>query len=137
MFKKQVSLMLISLKDDPLLANITYKQWLRQACISRNTMVTLGDVTPIELAFGRRPADITAIELMNPAQLTTEALAPERQIEALRSPAMRKFLEAKQSDALQVNSNLVMDHTFLVIKFTIGPKTNQKSNQTVHMEENG
>ena len=33
MFKKQVSLMLISLKDDPLLANITYKQLLRQVCI--------------------------------------------------------------------------------------------------------
>ena len=98
MFKKQVSLMLISLTDDPLLANITYKQLLRQACISRNTMVTHGGVTPIELAFGRRPADITAIELMNPAQLTTEAPAPERQIEALRSLAMRKFLEAKQSD---------------------------------------
>ena len=101
MFKKQVSLMLISLKDDPLLANITYKQLLRQACISRNTMVTHGGVTPIELAFGRRPADITAIELMTPAQLTTEAPAPERQIEALRSLAMRKFLEAKQSDDLR------------------------------------
>ena len=101
MFKKQVSLMLISLKDDPLLANITYKQLLRQACISRNTMVTHGGVTPIELAFGRRPADITAIELRNPAQLTTEAPAPERQIEALRSLAMRKFLEAKQSDDLR------------------------------------
>ena len=96
MFKKQVSL-----KDDPLLANITYKQLLRQACISRNTMVTHGGVTPIELAFGRRPADITAIELMNPAQMTTEAPAPERQIEALRSLAMRKFLEAKQSDDLR------------------------------------
>ena len=94
MFKKQVSLMLISLKDDPLLANITYKQLLRQACISRNTMVTHGGVTPIELAFGR-------IELMNPAQLTTETPAPGRQIEALRSLAMRKFLEAKQSDDLR------------------------------------
>ena len=100
-FKKQVSLMLLSLKDDPLLANITYKQLLRQACISMNTMVTHGGVPPIELAFGRRPADITAIELMNPAQLTTEAPAPERQIEALRSLAMRKFLEAKQSDDLR------------------------------------
>ena len=98
LFKKQVSLMLISLKDDPLLANITYKQLLRQACISRNTMVTHGGVTPIESAFGRRPADITAIENMTPAQLTTEA---HRLIEALRSLAMRKFLEAKQSDDLR------------------------------------
>ena len=98
MLKKQVSLMLVSLKDDPLLANITYKQLLRQACISRNTMVTHGGVRPIEVAFGRRPADITAIENMTPAQLTTET---HRLIEALRSLAMRKFLEAKQSDDLR------------------------------------
>ena len=64
-------------------------------------MVTNGGVTLIELAFGRRPADIMAIELMNPARLTTEAPAPERQIEALRSLAMRNFLEAKQSDDLR------------------------------------
>ena len=71
--------MLISLKEDPLLANITYKQLLRQACMSRNTMVTHRGVRQIELAFGRRPADLTATEHMNPAQLTTEAPAPERQ----------------------------------------------------------
>jgi len=102
-------------------------------------MVTHGGVTPIELAFGRRPADITAIELMNPAQLTTEAPAPERQIEAevagdakvsRRQNSLMTFEET-----LQVNSNSVMDHSFLVTRFTIGPKTNQ--NQTVHMEENG
>ena len=40
-------------------------------------------------------------------------------------------------EILQVNFNLVMDNSFLEIKFTIGPKTNQKSNQTVLMEENG
>jgi len=91
-----------------------------------------------EVAFGRRPADLTAIELMDPAQLTTEAPAPERQTEALRSLAMRKFLGAKQSDDLRrdIASKLVMDHSFLVIKFTSGQKTNQKSNQTVHMGEN-
>ena len=85
MFEKQVSLMLISSKGDPSLANITYKQLCRQACISRNTMVTHGVVTPMELAFGiRRPADLTATENMTPAQLTTEAPAPERQIEAYK-----------------------------------------------------
>ena len=103
MFKKQVSLILISLKNDPLLAIITYKQLLRQACILRNTMVTQHGVISIEFAFGTKPADITAIELVIPAQLTTEAPAPERQIEALRSLAMRKFLEAKQSDDLRRN----------------------------------
>ena len=64
-------------------------------------MIRHGGVTPIELAFRRGPADITAIENMTPAQLTTEAPAPERQIEALRSVAMRKCLEAQQSDDLR------------------------------------
>ena len=64
-------------------------------------MITHGGGTPVELAFGRRPADLTAIENMTPAQLTTEAHAPERQIEALRSLVMRKYLEAKQSDSLR------------------------------------
>ena len=92
--------MLLSLKENPMLSNITYKQLLRQACIARNTMVTSGGVTPIEMAFGRRPADITSLENMTPAQLTSEATAPERQIEALRSLAIRKYLESKQSDDL-------------------------------------
>ena len=90
-FKRQVFMMLTSLKDDPPLANITYPQLLRQACISRNFMFTHGGVTPLELAFGRRPADIAEMENMTPSQLTTEAPAPERQIEALRSLAMRKL----------------------------------------------
>ena len=34
-------------------------------------------------------------------------------------------------ETLQVNSNSVMDHSFLATKFIIGPKTNQKSNQTI------
>ena len=60
---------------------------------------------------------------MNPAQLTTEAPAPERQIEALSSLVMRKFLEAKQSDDLRrdIASKLPLSDGpfFLVTKFTI------------------
>ena len=48
MFKRQVFMMLTSLKDDPLLANFTYRQLVRQACISRNSMITHGGVTPVE-----------------------------------------------------------------------------------------
>eukprot|EP00435_Cladocopium_sp_Y103_P062674 s690_g24.t1 len=101
LFKKQVIPMLASLKDDPLLDNITYRPLLRQACISRNTMITHGGVTPLELAFGRRLANLTAVETMTPAQLSSEAPAPERQLEALRLPARQTFLEAKQSDDLR------------------------------------
>ena len=75
MFKKQVSLMPISLKNHPFLASITYQQLLRQAGASRNTMVTHGGVTPRELAFGRRPADAKAIKgYMTPPQLATEVV---------------------------------------------------------------
>ena len=74
-FKKQVSLTLISLKNHPFLASITYQQLLRQAGASRNTMVTHGGVTPRELAFGRRPADAKAIKgYMTPPQLATEVV---------------------------------------------------------------
>ena len=115
LFKKQVSLMLISLKGDPLLANITYKQVLRQACISRNTMVTHGGVTPVEVAFGRRPANITAIENMTPGQL--KAPAPSYAKSFLRQNNVMTFEET-----LLVNSNSVMDHSFRETRFTIGLK---------------
>lgn len=98
MLKKQVLLMLQALKEDPLLANITYRQLIRQAAIARNSMVTCGGVTPLELAFGRRPADIASAETMTPAQLTSEVPAPEQQVIALRKLAMKKYLEAQAED---------------------------------------
>ena len=64
-------------------------------------MVTFGGVTPMELAFGRRPADLMAPENMNPAQLSAEVPTPEKRIQALRTLAVRKFLEAEQSDDLR------------------------------------
>ena len=101
MFKKQVNLMIQALCEDPILSDITYQQLLRQASIARNSMVTFGGVTPMELLFGRRPADLTTPENMNPAQFSAEVPTPEKRIQALRTLAMKKFLEAKQSDDLR------------------------------------
>ena len=101
MYKKQVTLMLKTIAEDPALGDITYRQLLRQASLAKNSMVTHGGVTPLEMAFGRRPADILSPEAMTPAQLTTEVPTPEKKIDALRTIAMKAYLEAKQSDDLK------------------------------------
>ena len=101
MFNKQVNLMIQALREDPILSDITYQQLLRQASVARNSMITFGGVTPMELAFGRRPADFLVPENMDPAQLSAEVPTPEKRIQALRTLAMKKFLEAKQSDDLR------------------------------------
>ena len=102
MYKKQVTLMLKTIAEDPALGDVTYRQLLRQASLAaKNSMVTHGGVTPLEMAFGRRPADILSPEAMTPAQLTTEVPTPEKKIDALRTIAMKAYLEAKQSDDLK------------------------------------
>ena len=53
-YKKPVTLMVNSLADDPALADVTYRQLVRQACLARNSSVTYGGVTPLEMAFTRR-----------------------------------------------------------------------------------
>ena len=100
-FKKQVNLIIQALREDPIVFDITYQQLLRQASIARNSMVTFGGVTPMELAFGRKPADLMTPENMNPAQISAEVPTPEKRIQALRTLAMKKFLEAKQGDDLR------------------------------------
>ena len=101
MYKKQVTLTLKTIAEDPALGDVTYRQLLRQASLAKNSMVTHGGVTPLEMAFGRRPADILSPEGMTPAQLTTEVPTPEKKIDALRTIAMKAYLEAKQSDDLK------------------------------------
>ena len=80
---------------------VTYRQLLRQASLARKSMVTHGGVTPLEMVFGRRPADLLSPETMTPAQSTSEAPEPQKKIDALRQIAMKSYLEAKQSDDLR------------------------------------
>ena len=65
MFKKQINLVIHTLREDPILSGIIYQQVLRQAASARNSMITFGGVTPMESAFGKRPADAMAPENMN------------------------------------------------------------------------
>ena len=71
-FKRQDNLMIHAVREDPVLSDIINQQLMRQAATSRNSMITFGGVTPMELAFGRRPADVMTPENMNPAQLSAE-----------------------------------------------------------------
>ena len=64
-------------------------------------MVTFGGVTPLEMAFGRRPADLIGVDNADPAQLTAEAPSHEVSIEACRKVAMKAYLEARQSEDLR------------------------------------
>ena len=58
LFKEQVKLTLDSVRADPLCNPFSFRVLLRMACQARNSMVTFGGVTPLEMAFGRRPADV-------------------------------------------------------------------------------
>lgn len=42
-------------------------------------MITNGGITGLEMAFGRRPADLQAAETMTPPQLTSEVPVPQIQ----------------------------------------------------------
>ena len=64
-------------------------------------MATFGGVSPLEMAFGRRPADLLYPENMTPEQLMASLPSPEKNIDALRTLAMKSYLEAKQSDDLR------------------------------------
>ena len=78
MYKKQITLMLKAVTEDPARYEITYRQLLRQASLARNSMVTFGGVSPLEMAFRRRPADLLYPENMTPEQLTASLPSPEK-----------------------------------------------------------
>ena len=80
-----------SFADDPALADVTDRQLVRQACLTRNSSVTYGGVTPLEMAFGRRPADILNLETATPSQLTSDIPTPEKKTEAVRMLATKAY----------------------------------------------
>ena len=53
-------MLLKAVTEHPSRYNITYRQLLGQAFLARNSMVTVtfSGVSPLEMAFGRRPTDL-------------------------------------------------------------------------------
>ena len=101
LFKEQVKLTLDGVRADPLCNPFSFRVLLRMACQARNSMVTFGGVTPLEMAFGRRPADVIGVDNADPAQLTAEVPSHEVTIEATRRVAMKAYLDARQSEDLR------------------------------------
>ena len=101
LFKHQVKLTLDGVRADPLCNPFTFGMLLRMASLARNTMVTFGGVTPLAMAFGRRPPDIIGVDNSDPAQLTSEVPRNEVSVEATRRVAMKAYLEARQSEDLR------------------------------------
>ena len=112
-----MKLMLQALQDgtaDRALESATPRQLVRMACLVRNTSVTYGGKTPLELALGRRPADILDVERSNPQVLTSDLLPSERTAQAVRKLAMKIYLEARQAADLRQD---IASH----LKFDQGP----------------
>ena len=67
-----MKLALDGVRADPLCNPFTFRVLLRMACQARNSLVTFGGVTPLEMAVGRRPADVIGVDNADPAQLAAE-----------------------------------------------------------------
>ena len=81
-------------------------------------LVTYGGVTPLELAFGRRPRDIVTPENSDPAQLTGEPTDVEATAQAVKELAMRACSAARQ--ALDLRRDLAARLNMSEGPFSIG-----------------
>ena len=103
LFKRQVSLMLRAIQERTVhktLASVTYRELLSAAALARNLSVTYGGVCPLELAFGRRPAELIQLDTALPNQLgepTVEDLTAQQ----LRDLSQKTYIEARQSEDIR------------------------------------
>ena len=104
LFKKQWTLMAMSLEGDERFNGVTIRQAVKMtvwAVWARNTQLTISGYSPLEIATGRRPPDLFDVETANPEQLASEP--PEEDIStlALQRLALRAHQEARQAADLR------------------------------------
>ena len=129
LFKKQVNLMVGSLHDGTAhssLTDVTYRSLLKAAALARNSSVTYGGVTPLELAFGRRPTDLIQLDTALPSQLTPEFSQEELSAQQLRDLAKKAYIEARQSDDVRRD---------LAGQFRMSTKTFQVGDRVFYWQE--
>ena len=80
------------------LKKVTYRQLVKAAATVRNQTVTYGGVTPLELAFGRRPADLIQLDVATPTQLTIDRNEEEMTAIQIKQLSKQAFQEARQSE---------------------------------------
>ena len=129
LFKKQGNLMIGSLHDGTAhksLTDITYRSLLKAAALARNSSITYGGVTPLELAFGRRPTDLIQLDTALPSQLTPEFSQEELSAQQLRDLSRKAYIEARQSDDIRRD---------LAGQFRMSTKTFQVGDRVFYWQE--
>ena len=101
LFKKQWTIMAMSLEGDERLNGVTIRQAVKMTAWARNTQLTISGYSPLEIATGRRPPDLFDIETANPEQLTSEPPEEDVSTLALRRLALRAHQEARQAADLR------------------------------------
>ena len=80
------------------LKKVTHRQLVKAAATVRTQTVTYGGVTPEELAFGRRPADLIQLDVATPTQLTIDRNEEELTAIQIKQLSKQAFQEARQSE---------------------------------------
>jgi len=84
--------------DVPGIKSVTVWHVITVATEARNSCVTYGGVTPLEIAFGRKPPDVIDVETMNPEQLSQAAtpfIRRDREAKSLRCKPIWRLVNAK------------------------------------------
>ena len=113
----QLKIMLSSIKAGAApatLKKVTYRQLVKAAATVRNQTVTYGGVTALELAFGRRPADLIQLDVATPTQLTIDRNEEEMTAIQIKQLSKQAFQEAHQSE--DIRQNLRMSSKPLQVK---------------------
>ena len=121
LLKAQLKIMLSSIKAGTApatLKKVTYRQLVKAAATVRNQTVTYGGVTPLELAFGRRPADLIQLDGATPTQLTIDRNEEELTAIQIKQLPKQAFQEARQSEDIRrdLAQNLRMSSKPLQVK---------------------
>ena len=104
LLKAQLKIMLNSIKlgnAPATLKKVTYRQLVKAAATVRNQTVTYGGVTSLELAFGRRPADLIQLDVATPTQLTIDRNEEELTAIQIKQLSKQAFQEARQSEDIR------------------------------------
>ena len=103
------------------LKKVTYRQLVKAAATVRNQTVTYEGVTQLELAFGRRPADLIQLDVATPTQLTIDRNEEELTAIQIKQLSKQAFQEARQSEDIRRNlaQNLRMSSKPLQVKGTV------------------
>ena len=86
---------------EPLLRSYNFKDLVSHAAWARNTSITYGGKTPLEIAFGRPPPDILDLENMTPLQTATEPSDADKLHRRIAQIAQEAYIKTRQHDDLR------------------------------------